>query len=290
MTLPKPGPLLGLLHGQSGCVPRLLSGHPTRAVGGAGGCPQVLSVHGAELATEPPVPMSSVAELRPSPPEPGGSHKSRGYTRPLSPAVFDRHQIQFPREGTKSPAVTALRLRHGPACSHPRHPPRVLPRSPSPCPTAQLRGRGCPPGDPRLSPLVAASPQAPSWHHRPGGCFLRGWGFGARGNTAPSQPQSCRAGTWEGSPKTQGAGHRQHGDNAPQITPQRPDPTPTCTNWVPTGCHAARGRASPPCRHRGDSTGVGDPPASPGWERGGRGAAGWAPAPARLRRSAEESR
>lgn len=127
-------------------------------------------------------------------------------------------------------------------------------------PHSTASGRGCPPGDPRLSPLVAASPQAPSWHHRPGGCFLRGWGFGARGNRAPSQPQSCRAETWEGSPKIQGAGHRQHGDNAPQITPQHPNPTPTCTNWVPTGCHAARGRASPPLQaQRGQHRGWGPP-------------------------------
>lgn len=276
-----------------------------QGAGGAGGCPQVLSGHSAELTTGPPVPMSSVAELRPSPREPGGNHKSGGYTRALSPAVFDRHQIQFPWEGPKSPAVTAPRLRQGPARSHPQDP---LPSTHAgPCPRAlhcapqhSFEGGGvllgtpiCPPRllYPRKLGAGSPVPAPPPWW-----LLCEGPGLWCEGQRGPKPAPELWGRDLRGAPKTQGAGHRQHWGNAPQITPQRPDPTPAhpgdsaCTDRVPTGCQAACGRVSPPPGTEGTAPGLGTPRRHPGQEGGGRGAAGRAPAPARLRRSAEESR
>lgn len=137
-----------------------------------------------------PRSVSSVAELRASRQVPGENHKSRGYTRALSRAVFDRDtKFNFLRRALNpQPSLRG-------SCGRRRHPHPTLPRGPQhPAPWHGCKGRGVLLGTSRcpqrpLCPHKLAA-AAPSRHHLPGSRFLKGDGFGARGNAAQRKPQS----------------------------------------------------------------------------------------------------
>lgn len=175
-------------------------------MGGAGGPGEAeglpwggLSGGGAKLPAGLPTPVSGTAELRASRQAPRENHKSQGYMRALSPSVFDRDtKFNFLQR--------ALNPQPSPqgGCGHPRYPPPRhphpflpwgSPRAPHHGMAAGLQGQGGSFGEPRMSPEASCVPcklaaAAPSRHHLPGGWFLKSDGFGARGNTAQSKPQS----------------------------------------------------------------------------------------------------